>query len=280
VDIYYCDGVFVPASEARIPVDDLALLRGFGVFEFLRTYNGKPFCLDEHLARLERSARLISLALPMGIGEIKALVHRTLEKNAHPESNIRIVVTGGSSPDFITPTGNSRRVVMVTRLMEHPAWWVEKGVEIVTVRVPRFMPEAKSVAYVQAVVALGNAKAGGAVEAVYVDQEGQVFEGTTSNLFIVKNGALASPETGVLAGVTRGEVLKLLKDIAPATLRSVRMEELMEADEAFLTATNKEIAPVVRVDGQAIGEGRPGPVTRLVMAAFARHVGKNGAETR
>ena len=106
MDIYYVDGKFVPANEAVIPVDDLALLRGFGVFDLLCTRNGRPLFLKEHILRLQHSAGEIGLHLPWSYSELVEKVHETLRRNNHSEANIRIIVTGGSSPDFITPQGN------------------------------------------------------------------------------------------------------------------------------------------------------------------------------
>ncbi|MFP4476151.1 MAG: aminotransferase class IV [Desulfatibacillaceae bacterium] len=273
-DVYYCNGEFVPAAEAAVPVDDLALLRGFGVFEFLRTYNGRPFGLDQHLARLEGSARFISLELPMSLADIAGVVHETLSRNSHPESNIRIVVTGGSSPDFITPSDNPRLIVMVTALRRCPEWWYERGVKVALVPVSRAFPRAKSIAYVQAVVSMRAAREQGAVEALYVDRENRVLEGTTSNVFIVSGGELVTPEQGVLPGVTRGVVLEIAAGILPVTRRSIIRDELFRAEEIFITATNKEVVPVVAVDEAPVGDGAPGPMTKRIMEAFARRVGK------
>ena len=103
--IFYVDGAFVPAEDAKIPVDDLAVLRGFGVFDLMRTYGGKPFFLEAHLARLRHSAEQISLHFPWTQGQLAAVVQETLARNDYPEANIRIVVTGGSSTDFMTPEG-------------------------------------------------------------------------------------------------------------------------------------------------------------------------------
>ncbi|MGD2187503.1 MAG: aminotransferase class IV, partial [Desulfobacterales bacterium] len=258
METYYIDGKFVPASDAVIPVDDLAIMRGFGVFDLLRTQNGKPLFLKEHILRLNESARRIGLDLPWSTQELIELVLQTLHRNTHQESNIRIVVTGGSSPDFITPQGKPRLLVLVTRAPELPAWWYTEGVKIITFSSERSLPGAKSIDYVQATMALKKARDQNAIEAVYVDRNGHVLEGTTSNLFAFIDDILVTPGKGILEGITRNVVLDLAAKMVPIEIRNIRREELLAAEEAFITGTNKVIVPVVQVDDTPIGRGRPG----------------------
>ena len=140
MDTYYVDGQFVPASEAVIPVDDLAIMRGFGVFDLLRTLNGKPLFLIEHIKRLEDSASRLGMTLPWPRQELIEVVMETLHRNSYQESNIRIVVTGGSSPDFITPQGRPRLLVLVTQAPQLPEWWYTDGVKIITFFSERSIP--------------------------------------------------------------------------------------------------------------------------------------------
>jgi len=268
VETYYVDGKFVSASEAVIPVDDLAIMRGFGVFDLLRTRNGKPLFLKEHMLRLNASARRIGLDLPWSQQELIEVVMKTLHRNAQRESNIRIVVTGGSSPDFITPQGKPRLLVLVTRAPELPAWWYTKGVKIITFSSERSIPGAKSIDYVQATIALKKARDQNAIEALYVDRNGHVLEGTTSNLFAFINDRLVTPGKGILNGITRNAVLDLSAKIVSVNIRDMRRDELLKADEAFITGTNKVIVPVSQVDDATIGHGRPGPRTRKLMEAL------------
>ena len=268
METYYVDGKFVSASEAVIPVDDLAIMRGFGVFDLLRTRNGKPLFLKEHILRLNASARRIGLGLPWSQQELIEVVMKTLHRNAHQESNIRIVVTGGSSPDFITPQGKPRLLVLVTRAPELPAWWYTKGVKIITFSSERSIPGAKSIDYVQATIALKKARDQNAIEAVYMDRNGHVLEGTTSNLFAFINDRLVTPGKGILNGITRNAVLDLAAKMISVEIRDMRREELLTADEAFITGTNKVIVPVSQVDDAIIGHGRPGPRTLKLMAAL------------
>ncbi len=269
---YYVDGQFVSASEAVIPVDDLAIMRGFGVFDLLRTLNGQPLFLKEHIQRLEDSARRIGIELPWSHQKLIGIVLDTLHHNSFQESNIRIVVTGGSSPDFLTPQGKPRLLVLVTRAPHLPESWYTDGVKIITFFSERSIPGAKSIDYVAATIALKQARDQGAIEAVYVDHKRHVLEGTTSNIFALIDGTLVTPGTGILSGITRKAVLDLAAKMLPVDIRELNLDELTSADEVFITGTNKMVVPVVQVDRSSIGKGRPGKATRTLMRALAEQI--------
>ena len=269
---YYVDGQFVAASEAVIPVDDLAIMRGFGVFDLLRTLNGQPLFLKEHIRRLEDSACRIGIQLPWSQRELIDIVLDTLHRNFFQESNIRIVVTGGSSPDFITPQGKPRLLVLVTRAPVLPEEWYTDGVKIITFFSERSIPGAKSIDYVAATIALKQAHEQGAIEAVYVDHKKHVLEGTTSNIFALIGGKLITPGTGILSGITRKAVLELATETMSVDIRTLELDDLTSADEVFITGTNKMIVPVVQVDGSPIGDGRPGQVTQSLMRALSKQI--------
>jgi branched-chain amino acid aminotransferase len=268
MDIYYIDGEFVPSERAVIPVQDLAVLRGLGAFELLRTYSGRPFALEEHLNRLAHSVEKMGLALPWTKDELIRIVLETMrrnEMNAHWESNIRIIVTGGSSTDFMTPQGKPRLLVLVSEMPRLPAAWYSEGVKITIMRSRRNLPGAKSINYLSATIALKKARNQGAVESLYVDRDGLVYECTTSNIFIFKGSTLVTPGRRILSGITRGLILDLAQDLFTVEVRDLTLEELLAADEAFITGTNKGVVPVVRVDDTPIGDGRPGRQTRKLM---------------
>lgn len=267
--IYYVDGTFVNREEAVLPVEDLAILRGYGVFDFLRTYNGRPFHLDAHIRRLQNSAQLIGLSCPWSHVEISEIVHETMNRNNFAESNIRLLITGGDSDDSITPGSKPRLLAMISPVKQFPDQWYENGIHIITTDITRYIPGAKSIDYIRAIITLSNARAAGAVESVYVDGEGQVLEGTTSNLFAVIKGQLTSPAIDILPGVTRDVVLDLTAAEFKPQLTVIRKEDILAADELFLTSSNKEVLPVTTVDGVTIGTGKPGAVTTRIMKLFA-----------
>jgi len=268
MSIYYIDGEFVPGEKALLPVSDLAILRGYAVFDYLRTYGGRPFHLDAHIRRLLNSARLVGLNCPWDSGEIRNIVGETMQRNSFQESSIRLVVTGGDSDDFITPGDSPRLLVMANPLKSYPAEWYQEGIKVITSEITRHVPGAKSIDYIQAILALKKARDKGAVESIYVDRRGRVLEATTSNLFAVIRGRLTTPDDDILPGVTRNVVLDIAEPGLSPRLGGISREELYTAEEAFLTSSNKEILPVRQVDDAVIGTGNPGEITREIQRMF------------
>ncbi|MFO8085434.1 MAG: aminotransferase class IV [Desulfobacterales bacterium] len=271
-NIFYIDGEFLPEENARIPVNDMAILRGYGIFDFFRTYGGKPFHLKDHLERLEHSAKSIALELPLSLEKIHDIVIETLKKNRHKDSNVRIVITGGQTEDFITPSGKPRLLVMVTEVSVYPEKWYRNGVKIITVPLERQIPAAKSLNYLSAILALKEAYQKNAVEAVYTDRKGNLREGTTSNFFVFIEGKMVTPGTeDILPGITRQVVLDLAKNEFEVQVRDIHMDELAKAQGAFLSSSNKQILPVVRVNDLGIGEEKTCKQTRLIMKCFEEY---------
>ncbi len=267
--IWYVDGEYVDSDAAQLPADDLAVLRGYGIFDFTRTYGGRPFRLDAHLQRLQRSAELILLELPLSLAEMRDVALETLARNGYPgrgEARLRLVVTGGDSPDDITPAGVSRLLALVTPFAAQPAERYRDGVKLITNRLERALPEAKTIEYVSAIMAQRRARQAGAVEAIYVNGQGHALEGTTTNLFAVLDGRLVAPVDGILYGVTRQAVLELAAARMPVEQRALPLEELLRADEVFITSSSKEVCPVRQVDETRFGP--PGPHTRQLMQDF------------
>lgn len=273
MDVYYVDGQFVEDDKAVISVKDIVVLRGFGVFDFLITYNRRPFYLKEHVRRLENSAGKIGLKLNHSGEEICEVVEETIRRNGHHrESNIRIVYTGGISSDGVTPQGNGKLMVMVTPKLELPDWWYSDGAKIVTAEIERFIPGAKSTNYLTAVWALERAHAMDAIESIYVDRDNRLLEGTTTNFFGVKDGKIVTAKLdNILPGVTRSVLVKLLDGKFDLEERDIDRGELDTLDEVFISASNKEIVPIIQVDDVRIGNGKPGEVTREVMRLFREY---------
>lgn len=268
MSVYYVNGAYVDRDNALLPVTDLAILRGYGVFDYLRTYHGEPVSLEANVARLRQSATLIGLDYPWSDDEIAAIVRETLNHNDYPESSIRIVVTGGSSPDNIMPNGSPSLIVMVDAHKPNPDWWYTQGVKIVTANIARLYPGAKSINYIPAILARKKADAN-AVEVIYTTDTGHVLEGTTSNLFLVMDGKLITPHLErVLPGITRRTIINAASKEFVIEERDIDIDELYAANEAFITAANKRVVPVSTVDDRTIGDGQPGPVTQRVMALF------------
>lgn len=275
---YFVQDRFVPASQARLPVSDLSIMRGYGVFDFLITYNHRPFRLDDHLARLQKSLSLIDLKLPFPLPQIRKLVLETLEKNrSAKEKAIRIVVTGGESeaPDFVRSKSKPSLIITVNPKHEYPEACYTHGVKVITYTHCRPLPEAKTLNYITAIKAQKEAAAVGAIETIYAC-ENHLMEGTTSNFFAVIGGKLVTPKQGILLGITRKVVLELVRNqaIIPIEERPIRYGEIGLFEEAFITASNKEVMPVVQIDQQRIGQDKtvkPGPITQKIMASFKEY---------
>ena len=269
MDIYYIDGRYVDEDQCVLSVKDIIVLRGFGVFDFLITYNKRPFYLKEHVQRLENSAKKIGLKIRHSNDEICRIVEETVRRNTHhEESNIRIVYTGGISSDGVTPEGNGYLIVMVTPKHMLPDWWYSDGAKLVTAEIERFIPGAKSTNYLTAVWALERAHAMGAIESIYVDRHNHLLEGTTTNFFCFKGNKLVTPKLDILPGVTRSVLVDLLKGHFDLDIREIDRDELPSMEEVFISASNKEIVPIIQVDDVVINDGHPGPRTRKVMQLF------------
>lgn len=267
--IFYIDGEFVREEDATIAASDLSVLRGYGVFDYMRTYNGHPFYLDAHLDRLNNSARLIGLKLPHPQEEIRQIIMDTIARNNHEEYNVRIVVTGGSSPDNIIPVGESRLLVYITPFKPMPQEWYTEGIKVVTEHSERAIPQAKTINYIPAIIALNRASQVNALDAIYITPEGHVLEGTTTNIFAFFGDTLVTAGEGILHGITRKVVLELAAQQFTVETRALTLDELLKADEVFLTSSNKEVCPIRQVDETVYPA--PGPNTQRLMATFSEY---------
>ncbi len=269
MSIFYIDGEFVDASNATLPATDLSILRGYGVFDFTRTYGGVPFRLSAHLRRLQRSAALIELDCPWDIEELAEIALETLRRNSFVEAGIRLVVTGGESANGFLPSGKSRLLVMATPLDGLPRSAYAQGARVATVEQTRNLPEAKTINYIPGITAQITARrrAPDAIEAIYV-VDGKAVEGTRSNIFILAGGGWITPEADLLPGITRAEVIELLGGEDAVDMRDITLEELYAADEAIITSSTKEVVPIVKVDEATIGAGVPGEHTKRLMRCW------------
>ncbi len=270
MSIIYVDGNYVEDSLAALPLSDMAILRGYAVFDFLRTYNGKPFHLEDHLHRLQNSADILHISCPWKIEELVDIVERLLTENNFDEANIRFIITGGDSMDSITPENKPRLAVMVTKLKSFPDEWYRNGAKVITANVTRYRPGAKSTNYIKAILALENARSQDAIEAIYVNEKNQLLEGTTSNLFVVANGRIVTPSHDILLGITRDVVIRLASQEFQVEQMPISRELIDNCSEAFLTSSNKEVVPIIQIDQNVISKD-PGPITKKVMELFRRY---------
>lgn len=268
MDVYYVNGSFVEQKDAMISVNDLAVLRGYGVFDFLRTYNRCPFHMHEHLDRLERSAKLVGLQLPKPKSEIATLCLEGIKRSEHDENKVRIVVTGGNSQDGISPDNKPGLILIVTGVTERPESWNSEGVKVVTSHVDRFMPGSKSINYIPAILSQQDATAQGAIESIFVDRDGYLQEGTTSNFFIFMGDTLITPPgVRILPGITRKIVLELMKKDFKILERNIHKDEIRLIDEAFISSSVREVVPVSIIDAQTVTQG-VGKNTSIILDRF------------
>lgn len=266
--VHYLNGTFVEERELLISPRDLGYSRGYAVFDFLITYNGRPFKLEKHIERLFNSAAHIELKLPWSKDEIFRIVTETVARNTDPgEKAIKIMVSGGISQSLMPVPQNTMLIVLVDPRTASPKELYEKGAAVVTVRHTRYAPEAKTNNYIEGVLQVQRSYDSGAIEPIYYDDV-QVFEGASSNIWAVIDGVLLTPKSKILAGITREVLLEILKIDIPIRVADFSREQLLGASEVFLTASNKEVMPVTRIDGSDIGDGTVGYITQKVMQQF------------
>lgn len=258
---WYVDGCWVHPHEATISINDVAVLRGYSAFEALRTYDQHPFHLDEHLTRLYRSAELIELEIPWSREYVATIINDVIRRNNYKHGAIRILVTGGESEDSILPIGKPLLAVLISQLPERDMQRFAQGYKLITTAFQRTAPEAKTTNYLVAIRALKEAARRNATDALFVNKQDHVLEATRSNFFIFRGDTLVTPGKGILMGITRNVVLKLAVGRFHIEERPILLEELAQADEAFITSSSKEIMPVVQIDDVTIGKGESGPRT-------------------
>ncbi len=255
------------SSEPVLQANDLAVLRGYGIFDYFLFHHQRPFFLADYLNRFFHSAERFGLDLKWSPAEIEGMIFRLLQKNDSPEGSIRLVLTGGYSNDGFTPADPNFLILQAHRPQYPPTHYTE-GVRLISQEFRREHPQVKSLNYLNGVLQQQRMRRAGATDVLYHDGT-HVYETVRSNLFFVLPGReIVTPAEGVLLGVTRKQVLRLADEHYATTERPIGQAEILEAEECFLTSSNKRIMPVAQIDGRPIGDGRPGPVTRHLMEAF------------
>ena len=275
--VHYFNGEWVSEEKLLIPVKDLSVVRGFGVFDFLRTYQGKPFRMEAHVDRFFNSAKFLELEIPADREAIMKVIEEGIERNGLPETGIRLTLTGGVADDaYMIAPGKPSLIITFGPISSPDPKLYEDGGKVISTPHIRHLPHAKSLNYMMAVLAHREVKRQGAVEAVYMDpKSGQIYEGTIANVMVVKDGTVITPKDNVLIGITRNVVLELCEQLQIP----YREEDLFEKDlnnfqEMFITGTTKEVMPITQFDEQKIGDGKVGPITRKLVDAFESLVGK------
>ncbi|MEM1222932.1 MAG: branched-chain-amino-acid transaminase [Verrucomicrobiota bacterium] len=283
--IYFNDKL-VSREEAKVSVFDHGLLYGDGIFEGIRLYDGCVFRLDQHLERLEYSAKAIMLPLPWSREEIAQAVCETCRANGLKDGYIRLVVTRGegSLGLSIQNCDQPQLIIIADKIQLYPEEFYENGLEIITVPTRRCNPAAlpptvKSLNYLNNILAKIEAQHLGYHEAIMLNDQGYVAECTGDNIFIILKGELITPSAsaGALKGITRDVVIEIAEELGISWREAnLTRYDVWVADELFLTGTAAEIVPIVKVDARPIGDGKPGPKTALFLESFRRRVSSEG----
>ena len=264
----YLNGSIVPAASAAISPFDAGLLRGYAVFDLLQTLRGEPFMVEEHLRRFRNSAEMLGLHVPLGDEEIVAIIRELLDRNGHPEATVRLVLTGGPSPDGMhfdpaTPTF----FIVTHELFDVPESVYEHGTKLLTVEHRRELPEAKTTGYLTWLLHHARLEEEGAMDLLY-HSEGVISEAATASFYVVQEGRILAPREGVLWGTVGSWVLELASEDFEVVRCDVTLNDVLNAQECFLTSSVRGVVPIVQIDEHIIADGKVGPVVRRLIEIF------------
>jgi branched-chain amino acid aminotransferase len=286
----YINGTFVDAADAKVSVFDHGLLYGDGIFEGIRLYSNCVFKLDEHLDRLDKSARAILLKLPWSLKEISEAICEACRANDLVDGYIRVVVTRGAGTLGLSHLSckDPQLIIIADRIALYPEEHYTQGLRIITSPTRRINPAAlapmvKSLNYLNNILAKADANQAGCLEAIMLNDQGYVAECTGDNIFIRHRDRWFTPPThaGALKGITRAAVLEIMEDQGLACEEAnLTRYDIWTADEMFLTGTAAEVIPVVEVDSRPIGTGIPGDQTHRLLDAFHAMVRTDGTKIR
>ena len=282
----YINGKFFDQADAKISVFDHGFLYGDGIFEGIRLYSGCIFRLEEHLERLEYSAKAILLDLPWTRKQISDATCESCRVNGLKDGYIRLVVSRGVGSLGLSPKScaTPQLIIIADKIQLYPPEFYEQGLKIITVPTRRCNPAAlpptiKSLNYLNNILAKIEAQNLGFHEAIMLNDQGYIAECTGDNLFLVHKGKLFTPpfSAGALSGITRGAVLDIAKKLKmPVEEKNLTRYDAWIADEIFITGTAAEVVSIIEMDGRVIGTGKPGPAAKKITAEFKRLVKKDG----
>jgi len=266
----YFNGQFVEKDQIQISVDNVAFLRGYGVFEFFKVYGHKPLFMEDHLDRLFRSAEGMRLQVPLSKEEISNVINELIQKNQIPFSTMKVILTGGNSVDGFTP-GQPELLIINSPFSEGPDEVYENGASLMLYHYHRDFPTIKSLYYATTVALQSEWKAKGHIDVLYHNGK-EVSEVSRSNVFIFKNGKLRTNVDGVLGGITRMHVLNAAKPHFEIEIGVISLDQLLNADEVFITSTTKKVLPIVKLDDRLTGDGKPGKLTKKMIGILDQYI--------
>jgi branched-chain amino acid aminotransferase len=265
----YCffNGKIIKSDKPLLKLNDIAVLRGFASFDFMRIYDGKPFQFKDHMKRFKNTSKLMGLKNSFSDEKIEEALTQLITKNKQRDYQVRFVLTGGETKNGLQPS-TPVFYILFEKLIDLPQSTYTKGAKLITHEHQRTLPDAKNSNYMQAVLLQNKKIKEKAIEILYTSQ-GNILEASTSNIFIIKNNTLYTPKDNILKGITR----KLIIDIAnklkyKVEEKEISTKELFDADEVFLSATNKKVLPIVQIDSKIIKDGKVGEITRKLLEEY------------
>ena len=262
----YFNGEIFPIDVAIFKTNDLGLLRGYGLFDYFRTYNGVPFRFEDYWKRFENSARLLRLAIPLSRYETEKVLADLFALSGEPEVAFRFVLTGGYAPDSVHVIQPNLLIRTESLPQDNPAGRL-KGIKVLPHAYVRDLSEIKSTNYVHMILMADEMRSQEAADLLF-HKDGEISELTRSNVFIFKGNTLITPGRSILNGITRRVVLELAGPHFEIQVRSVSLNEFLAADEAFTTSSTKWVMPIVAVGDNRIGDGRAGKNTLFLQGLF------------
>lgn len=272
--IAYLNGKFVEQGLSHLSLRDLGLLRGYGVFDVSRVFSGTVFCHKEHWDRLVNGAHTLGFALPLDQPRHQEVIHTLLQYNNKTNTDpiaVRTIITGGVSEGGFLPEGEETFVVMLEDVHTPPDTIYQNGAQLQTLEYKRDFPWVKTTQYIMPISYRRQHPGGKDVFELLYTWQGKVLEASTSNISIVKNNTIISPRENILGGITRLVALRIAREMDIRVFeRDITLEEFFDADEVFLTASNKKIVPIVAVDNKKIAKGISGKITLRLLREYEK----------
>ena len=266
----YFNGTVAPTDQLAVGITDLALLRGYGLFDYFLTYNGRPFQWDWYWERFQNSATRMHLPLPIGKDETYAvlmdLMERSIAAGAPEDMAFRFVMTGGYAADSIS-IERPNLLILTEEIHPVPLIQYEQGIRVILDDYVREMAEVKSTDYKRVILMAQAIKSAGASDLLY-QKGGEISELSRSNFFIVKGDQLITPNRYILHGITRRTIIQLAHSDFDVVERPLLLSELYDADEAFTTSSTKKVLPVTQIGELTIGDGHVGPKAKFLLERF------------
>lgn len=269
----YINGAFKNYDDIFVHVSDLSIHRAYAVFDFMQTIEDKIPFMDDYLQRFYRSAAQLHLNVPLQSEEIKQIINRLVKENNFALAGIKLLLTGGYSPDAFTPGRPNFMILHQPFTRPHEKLY-QQGAALISHNYKREIPGAKTIVYIAGISVLQKMISAQAADVLFVN-ENTIYECSRCNIFIVKDNAVITPVTDILPGITRKYVIQTAKKFYSSTERHITFTELLEADECFITSTTKGIMPVIKIDNTLIGNGIPGHITKHLRVDFSSLLAMN-----